>query len=70
VGKGARVRENQVVVDVCADDEDAQGIVAVFMDTVFRCYACSLRCEHIQGGCRGLFVTVVIRFYLDVDALV
>ena len=59
VGKGARVRENQVVVNVRADNEDAQGIVAVLMDVVFRCDACSLRCEYIQGGCRCLFVVVV-----------
>jgi hypothetical protein len=40
------------------------------MDAVFRCNACSLRCEYTQGGCRYLFVVVVIRFDLDVDTLV
>jgi hypothetical protein len=37
--------------------------VAVLMDAVFRCDACSLRCEHVQGGCGGLLVAVVVRFY-------
>ena len=70
VGESAGVREDQVVVDVRAYDENAQGIVAVLMDAVFRCDACSLRCEHVQGGCGGLLVAVVVRFYFDVDALV
>jgi hypothetical protein len=36
VCKSARVREDQVVVNVRADNDDAQSIVAVFMDAMFR----------------------------------
>ena len=42
VGESAGVREDQVVVDVRAYDENAQGIVEVLMDAVFRCDASGL----------------------------
>jgi len=60
IGKRARIGENEIVVYGGADDNNAYCVVTVFVNAVFRCDASRLRGEDIKGGCRCLFVAVVI----------